>query len=136
MKTYRVSEVAKLVNLSIDTLHYYEKIGLISGLSKDKRGYKVYTERDVLSLRFTINLKKTDMPLSQIKQYIDLFAEGNLDECYKLLDTHASLVKQQIKEREEFLKILNYKLSNFNELVEKKRDKFEELNSQRSERDL
>ncbi|MDN3955188.1 MerR family transcriptional regulator [Sporolactobacillus laevolacticus] len=136
MKTYRISEVAKLVNLSIDTLHYYEKIGLISGLSKNKRGYKVYTERDVLSLRFTINLKKTDMPLSQIKQYIDLFAEGNLDECYKLLDTHASLVKQQIKEREEFLKILNYKLSNFNELVEKKRDKFEELNSQRSERDL
>lgn len=136
MKTYRVSEVAKLVNLSIDTLHYYEKIGLISGLSKDKRGYKVYTERDILSLHFTINLKKTDMPLSQIKQYIDLFAAGNLDECYKLLDTHASLVKQQIKEREEFLKILNYKLSNFNELVEKKRDKFEELNSQRSERDL
>jgi DNA-binding transcriptional MerR regulator len=129
LKTYRISEAAKLVNLSIDTLHYYEKIGLISGLSKDKRGYKAYTERDILSLRFTINLKKTSMPLSRIKQYIDLYAEGNLDECYRLLNTHASLIKQQIKEREEFLKILNYKLSNFNELVEKKRDKFEEFNS-------
>ncbi len=116
-----------LVNLSVDTLRYYEKVGLISGLLKNKRGYKVYTERDILSLRFTINLKKTGMPLAEIKKYIDFYAEDYLDECYELLNAHATLVKQQIKEREELLEILIYKLSNFNELIKKKKDKFKEL---------
>lgn len=127
MKTYIVSEVAKQLNLSIDTIHYYEKIGLISGLSKNKRGYKIYTEKDILSLRFIINLKKTNMPLSVIKQYIDHYEANHLDKCYELLSTHASLVKSQITEREEFLKILNYKLINFNKLIDSKKKKFQDL---------
>lgn len=127
MTTYRVSEAAKLVHLSVDTLQYYEKIGLIPGVMKDKRGYKAYSEKNILSLRFALNLKKTGMPLSDIIQYTDWFAAGKLDECYSLLSGHASVIKEQIEEKENFLKVLQHKLTNFAQLIENRRDQFDNL---------
>ncbi|WP_081478599.1 MerR family DNA-binding transcriptional regulator [Pediococcus claussenii] len=40
------SEVSKLLNISIDTLRYYEKIGIIPTVSRDKNGYRDYQTTD------------------------------------------------------------------------------------------
>ena len=117
MNRYRISEVAELTNLSMDTLRYYEKIGLVPTPIKNNRGYKEYTDSEVQYIKFITYLKRTEMPLSNIKEYIDFYNQKNFDECYQLLKNHASTIEEQIEERKKVLETIRYKLKNFKDLA-------------------
>ena len=43
----KVSEVSKKYNITIDTLRYYEKIGLIKNVPRDKSGIRNYDEKSL-----------------------------------------------------------------------------------------
>lgn len=86
---YQISEVSKLVGLSIPTIRYYEKLGLIDPPEKNSRGYKVYDDKMIQYLGFIVNLKDTDMPLEQIKNYVDAYKEKDNQKCYSIFFTRA-----------------------------------------------
>ncbi|GGE34879.1 MerR family transcriptional regulator [Pullulanibacillus camelliae] len=116
MTGLRISEVAEMTQLSMDTLRYYEKIGLIPIPKKNSRGYKEYTDAELRYITFIINLKRTDMPLASIKAYIDAYNQNEITECYQLLETHAKDVEKQIAERQSILQTIQYKLDHFKEI--------------------
>ena len=117
MNRYRISDVADLTKLSMDTLRYYEKIGLIPIPVKNNRGYKEYTDSDVQYINFIIYLKRTEMPLSEIKKYIDFYNQKNFEACFQLLNKHASTIEKQIEERKKVLETIQYKLEHFKDLA-------------------
>ena len=45
-----ISEVSQKYNVSKDTLRYYEKIGLLKPIAKNKSGMRDYTEKDCIRL--------------------------------------------------------------------------------------
>ncbi|GGH83035.1 DNA-binding transcriptional MerR regulator [Pullulanibacillus pueri] len=116
MPGLRISEVAKRTQLSVDTLRYYEKIGLIPIPKKNNRGYKEYTESELRYITFIVNLKRTDMSLASIKSYIDAYKRGEITDCYQLLERHAKDVEKQIEERQSVLQTIHYKLEHFKEI--------------------
>ncbi|MDQ3779571.1 MAG: MerR family transcriptional regulator [Chloroflexota bacterium] len=68
---YRVGEVAQLTNVSIRTLHHYDRIGLLQPASHSEAGYRFYGREEVLRLQQILTLRYLGFPLNQIGRLLD-----------------------------------------------------------------
>ncbi|SNS05751.1 DNA-binding transcriptional regulator, MerR family [Anaerovirgula multivorans] len=90
-----VGEMARLHNVSTQTLRYYDKIGLLQPKYIDKEnGYRYYTIEQFAHLDSIILLKKIGVPLKKIKEY---FASRDVEGMLELLKTKESLLQKEIK---------------------------------------
>jgi len=113
---YRISEVSELLGISIPTIRYYEKLGLIDTPIKDSRGYRKYDENIIEYLRFIINLKETDMSLVLIKKYVEAYKNMDQNTCFIILKDHAEKIQLELEKRQQILKKVQYKIAHFSEL--------------------
>ncbi len=67
MKQWYAKELSKLTQVSVRTLHHYDKIGLLKPTLRQSNGYRLYSEKDLLKLQQIIALKFFGFELSQIK---------------------------------------------------------------------
>ncbi len=67
-----IGEVSQLLGLSIDTLRYYEKSGLIHRVSRNDAGRRVYDEKNISQLRFIQRTKKMHFSLAEISELIKM----------------------------------------------------------------
>lgn len=119
-RTFTISEVSNITGLPIDTLRYYEKIGMIVSPNRGVGKQREYNNEDIGKIQFLIYLKRTNMPLKKIQEYVDFYKDENENKCYEILDEHRQSIEQQIKDLGEVLKILNYKLEHFQEVKDGK----------------
>ena len=77
MKTeLTIQEVAKRTGLSIDTLRYYERIGLLEPIERSQSGHRRYTQQDLDWIDLLIGLRNTGMPLAQMARLAQLRRQG------------------------------------------------------------
>ena len=69
--SYTISEISKLMNINPSTIRYYDKKGLLPNI-KRINGIRVFEDKDFEWLRVLNCLKKTNMSLKKIKEYVDL----------------------------------------------------------------
>jgi DNA-binding transcriptional MerR regulator len=112
-KTYTISEVAGNTGVSIDTLRYYERIGLIHGVDRLSNTHRRYTESDILWILFLLRLRATGMSIQQMLEYARLqrLGESTLRERVALLQAHHEQVEVHIQQMQECLAILDYKIT-------------------------
>lgn len=65
-----VNEVSKLAGVSIRTLQYYDKIGLLKPAGYTESGYRLYDETDLEKLQQILLFRELEFPLKQIKEII------------------------------------------------------------------
>ncbi len=92
MKT--VNEVSKLTGLSIRTLQYYDKIGLLKPASYTESGYRLYGDKELEVLQQIMLFRELEFPLKEIKTIID---DPGFDRS-KAMDQHIKLLQLR-KER-------------------------------------
>jgi len=63
-----VGEVAKKIGVTVRTLQYYDKEGLLSPSAESKGGRRLYIDRDLVTLHQIISLKSLGFSLDDIKQ--------------------------------------------------------------------
>lgn len=98
MRTYTPSEAAEESGLSLDTLRYYEREGILSDVERSAGGHRVYSEDNLGTLGFLRCLRDTGMPISLLRRYGQLCQdEGTLPERIELLEEHARGVADQIE---------------------------------------
>ena len=71
-----IGEVANILAISVHTLRYYERIGLIQQVERVS-GRRKYSKADLAWLEFIQRLKRTRMPLKEILQYANLWYVGD-----------------------------------------------------------
>lgn len=69
MKT--VNEVSKLTGVSIRTLHYYDKIGLLHPTDVTESGYRLYDDTDLERLQQILLFRELEFPLKEIGNILD-----------------------------------------------------------------
>ncbi|AQS11346.1 HTH-type transcriptional regulator AdhR [Clostridium saccharobutylicum] len=108
---YSIGEFSKITNLSIDTLRYYEKEGLITPERKEN-GRRYYCEKDVAWIEFIKRLKETKMPIKEIQKYAKMRAMGDctMIERMERLIKHRTALKKEISKANENLQKLNDKI--------------------------
>lgn len=67
MKQWHSKEFSKLTNVTVRTLHHYDRIGLLKPTMRSTNGYRWYTTTDLVILQQIIALKFFGFSLSQIK---------------------------------------------------------------------
>ncbi len=114
-ETFTIKEMAEQTGVSLHTLRYYEREGLLPSVSRLENGYRLYTMDDVGWVNFVKCLRDTGMSISQIRQYVELMQEGehtSLDR-QRLLEDHQCFVEEQLREWEQKLKMIRNKIAHY-----------------------
>lgn len=113
-----IARFADLTGLSADTLRYYEKIGLMTGVRRNMSGHRDYSDRDVEWVGFIVRLKETGMPLSEIKSYAILRDRGDstMIQRRQLLEEHLVVLERQVAKALEHRDALRRKIEHYHQL--------------------
>ncbi|GHO63542.1 hypothetical protein KSC_024340 [Ktedonobacter sp. SOSP1-52] len=128
-KTYTTSDVARLTGLSIDTLRYYERIGLIHEVDRLSNTHRRYTDSDVQWIQFLLRLRDTGMSIQQMLSYARLqrLGESTLRERVALLKAHHEQVELHIQQLQEYLVVIDHKITTYEgALLTRETEKVEE----------
>ena len=106
---YSIGKVAAKTGLTVHTLRYYEKEGLLPFVRKSSSGLRMFSDDDLGWLSLIECLKETGMSLKGIKQYIDWFREGDSTLQLKVL--------AQIEQFQKYLQKIDYKVRLYEEAV-------------------
>lgn len=92
------SQAAEKSGFSQDTLRYYERIGLLSDISRAPSGHRRFGDDDLEWLGVLRCLRDTGMPIAQMRRYAELAREGELTlaERLCLLTEHDAQVSERI----------------------------------------
>lgn len=74
---YTPAQAADRVGFSIDTLRYYERIGLLNDIARTSGGQRVFTDDDVSWLSLLRCLRDTGMPIVRMLRYAELASGGD-----------------------------------------------------------
>ncbi len=111
MSKYTIKDAAKIMNVPTSTIRYYDKEGLLPFMERMESGYRVFSEEDLAMLRTIDCLKKTGMPIKEIRQFIDWSQQGDasLAERYEMFLERKKVVEAQIADLQSTLEIVNFK---------------------------
>lgn len=114
-----ISAAAEHSGLSVDTLRYYEKEGLtLQRPGRSASGQRRYTEENLRWLRMLVMLRRTGMPIREIKRFVALYrAEGTEPERLGILQAHRELVLEQLAEVQGHLAAIDNKIDYYTALV-------------------
>ncbi|WP_433708814.1 MerR family transcriptional regulator [Paenibacillus illinoisensis] len=109
--TYSISEVAKELNLTVYTLRYYDKEGLMPFVERTPSGVRKFKESDIDFLKIIQCLKLTGMPIKDIKDFIEWCSEGDstLQERYDMFIERKASVQAQMEELRKTMEVIEHK---------------------------
>ena len=96
--TYSPGQTAKRSGFSLDTLRYYERIGLLDPVERTSSGHRRFDEDDLEWLEVLRCLRDTGMPIAQMCRYAELArgGEATFAERLGLLTEHDAAVQERI----------------------------------------
>ena len=117
---YSIAEAAKRSELSTYTLRYYEKEGLLPFIDRTSAGVREFKESDFEWLNLITCLKKSGMPIKQIKVFMDFCKQGDttLKERLEIFVAHKKAVQIKMEELDRYMKKINYKIWYYETSVE------------------
>ncbi|MGM9552566.1 MAG: MerR family transcriptional regulator [Clostridia bacterium] len=118
---YTIGEMAKLLGVAPSTLRYYDKEGLLPFVERSESGIRVFCDEDYEWLKTIECMKKTGMPVKDIKTYILMAMEGDetLKQRLDIIKKQRKSVTEQIKVLNEMAEALDFKLWYYETAIEK-----------------
>src|SRR5579885_62268 len=110
---FTIQQVAQLTGLSIDTLRYYERIGLIEPVNRASSGHRRYTRKDLDWIGLLIDLRETGMPLAEMFHFAELRRQGDATaaERLQLLEQHQLALEQRMRKLQQHMTALQQKIA-------------------------
>lgn len=114
-----IAEVSRKFDLSQDTLRYYERIGLIPRVNRNKSGIRDYTEEDCRWVDFIKCMRGVGLPVETLIEYVGLFQQGNetLEARKELLIEQRKQLLTRMEEMKNVLERLEYKISSYEQTI-------------------
>ena len=103
--------MSELTGLPASTLRYYDKQGLLPNLRRDQNNVRIFTEEDYQHLRLIDCLKRSGLSIKDIKNFIDLAADGDtaLTERLEIFTKRREILKKELANLQEVLGVIEYK---------------------------
>jgi DNA-binding transcriptional MerR regulator len=108
-----IAEAARRTGVSVHTLRYYERVGLIvTTVDRTIGGQRRYSQMDLHWITLCAKLRATGMPIKAIRRYAQLVAagHGNEQERLALMEAHRADVIATLTELQESLELINHKI--------------------------
>jgi DNA-binding transcriptional MerR regulator len=108
-----IAEAARRTGVSVHTLRYYERAGLVvTEVDRTAGGRRRYHQLDLDWITVCTRLRATGMPIRTIRRYAELVAagHGNERERLELMQTHRADVLAKLDELQENLQLIDHKI--------------------------
>jgi DNA-binding transcriptional MerR regulator len=117
-----ITQVSKKYNITQDTLRYYERIGLIPAVSRNKSGIRNYSEEDIRWVEFVKCMRSAGLAIDVLIEYVALFKQGDdtIDKRKELLIEQRRQLSTKIEDMKETLSRLDKKIESYEQCVVKK----------------
>ena len=108
-----IKEVCEHFIIPVDTLRYYEKIGIIPSVTRTKGGQRDYQEEDLCWVKMAICLRGAGFPVDKLSEFVRLSKDGDstIDERLTLLTQRREEVRREKEELEIALSRLDQKIA-------------------------
>lgn len=120
-----IAEVSKKYDISADTLRYYERIGLIPRVTRNKSGIRDYSENDCGWVQFIKCMRSAGIQIEALIEYVSLFQQGDETSIARkeILIEQRELLIERITNMQETLERLNRKIENYEQICKPFEDK-------------
>jgi len=108
-----IAEAARRTGVSVHTLRYYERAGLVvAPVDRTAGGRRRYQQHDLYWITVCTRLRATGMPIKTIRRYAQLVSAGpgNEQERLALMEAHRADVTAKLAEIQENLELIDYKI--------------------------
>ena len=115
-------EVALMFDLPIDTIRYYERVGVIPPITRNKNGYRIYAKRDLNWIFLAKSLRKAGLSIESLIEFATLAQskEGNVRAAQKqILQDQLTEINVKLEEMVRARDLLEYKIETFDDHVAK-----------------
>lgn len=115
---YTIKDVAERTGLSIYTIRFYDREGLLPQLKRTASGKRLFEEQDICWLELINCLKNSGMSLDGIKTFMLTCLAGHekSEERKDILLQHKAHILNQIQQLTCSLEIINYKIDHYQEI--------------------
>lgn len=110
-----ITEVSKQFDLTPDTLRYYERIGLIPPVPRNKSGVRDYDENSCRWIQLMKCLRKAGVQIEALIEYVALFQKGDetVDARKGILIEQRNQLLDKLEDIKEIINILNRKIDRY-----------------------
>lgn len=119
-----IGDVARLTGLSVETLRYYEREGLLlDPTPRDGGGRRRYGEADLRWISGLLMLRETGMSIADMRVLAELSrGEGTEARRLEVLEAHRARVLDELERTHRHLSALEKKIAIYREVVESRTD--------------
>lgn len=112
-----IKQVSDATGLSVHTLRYYERIGLIHPIDRADNTHRRYTEDDIGWINFLMKLRATGMSIHDMRIYAALQRQGDatLPQRVEMLKALRRQVERNMAQLNEHLSVICYKIEYYSE---------------------
>lgn len=114
-----IKEVSKKFGISQDTLRYYERVGMIPPVTRTSGGIRDYNESDLGQVSLAVCMRSAGLPIEAMIEYVKLYQQGDstIPARLQLLLDQKDALTEQIRQIEQTMKRLDYKISVYEKAV-------------------
>ena len=114
-----IAQVSEKYKITQDTLRYYERIGLIPPVNRNRGQIRDYTEEDERWVEFVTCMRSAGLSIEVLIEYVSLFQQGDkTNESRKaLLVEQRDKLAARIQELRKTLDRLNMKIDRYDEVL-------------------
>ncbi|MDQ0271159.1 MerR family transcriptional regulator [Cytobacillus purgationiresistens] len=112
-QTFTIKQTAEQTGISEDTIRYYEKIALLPRADRKDNGHRIYRQEDINTIWLLSCLKKTGMPLEEMRPFLAIPADADPGEYPELVEhirSHREKIVSQIASLQQVVDFIDMKL--------------------------
>lgn len=115
----KIAEVSKRYGVSTDTLRYYERIGLLRHVPRNKSGIRDYDEASCNAVEFVKCMRDAGMSIESLVEYMELIEQGEQTAPARkeLLMRQSEEIRRRIDDLERALQRLQFKIDHYDEVM-------------------
>ena len=95
---YTIKKVSEMTGLSIPTIRYYDKEGLLPDLQRKESGYRIFSDRDLEAIDLIECFKESGLTIREIRHFMSLVRQGDvtLDERLAIFQTNIARLEEKL----------------------------------------
>lgn len=118
--TYTISAAARRMGVSVPTLRYYDKEGLLPFVDKKPNGIRVFKDSDFEWMAVINCMKNAGASIKEIKAYIDLCMAGDdtLEARLAIFQRRKQEIQRQMEELQKLMGVIDHKIWYYQTAIE------------------
>lgn len=115
-----IKEVSEQYGITVDTLRYYERVGVIPPVTRTESGIRNYQANDLAWVKNAVCLRDAGVPIEMLIEYVKLTEIG--DQSYSSRRNLLAEAREEVlaarKKYDIALAKLNYKIAMYDHVIE------------------